>query len=232
MKVCLLTTTDELLRTFALWSAKADDIRVVTAWATTECLAFSQLTDSKKVISTLVVGLDFYQTGPLFLESFRSIIRIGEAFGRATFHPKVYLFCAKNFFCCILGSSNFTGGGFGNNTEVNLCVTGKVTDPFFGQVKTFIDREEAEARQLTSPEIDDYRRQFNELAAMRKRLKKFEIGPGGSTKVKAKKAREAAGEEPPEQLNKTWAEFAALIIAQEKRDGLILRGTTDKPGYL
>jgi hypothetical protein len=38
MKIRLLTTTAELVDLFRDWCKKADDIRVVTAWATTDCL--------------------------------------------------------------------------------------------------------------------------------------------------------------------------------------------------
>ena len=142
MQTRLLSTTAELVSIFGEWCAKADDIRIVTAWATMECLGCQQLAEASGAISTLVIGLDFYQTAPPFLESFRSNIRIGQAPGNAIFHPKVYLFRSGKSYCCILGSSNFTGGGFGDNVELNVSVMGKTAEPFFAQVVKFINAQE------------------------------------------------------------------------------------------
>lgn len=232
MKIKLLTTTAELAGLFQDWSRKATDIRVVTAWATSECLGCKDLAAAGGAISTLVVGLDFYQTAPSFLEAFRSTVRIGQAAGSPTFHPKVYLFQSANAYCCIVGSSNFTGGGFGSNVELNVCITGSVTDGFFSQAAAFIDSQEGQSTGITRSEIADYREQFDRLAAARQRLAKFRPSPKVQTTVKAKKSQESAGQAPPEQLNKTWTEYVKLIVAQEKRPGLVLRGTTDDPGYL
>ena len=232
MNVKLLTTTAELVGLFQDWCRKATDIRVVTAWATSECLGCKDLTASHGTISTLVVGLDFYQTAPSFLEAFRSTVRIGHAAGSATFHPKVYLFKRANTYCCIVGSSNFTGGGFGRNVELNVCITGNVTDGFFTQAAAFIKLQEDQSEGITRSEITDYCKQFARLAAARQRLAKFRPSTKAQTTVKAEKAKESAGQTPPEQLNKTWIEYVKLIAAQEKRPGLVLRGTEDNPGYL
>ncbi len=129
MRTRLLSATKDVVKAFEDWCAKAEDIRVVTAWATTDCVACDCLAKARSKISTMVVGLDLYTTSPSFLKSFRSIIRIGTAIKSATFHPKLYLFQDGNAFCCIMGSSNFTRGGFGDNTEVNVCVEGAKADP-------------------------------------------------------------------------------------------------------
>src|SRR5690349_14614925 len=87
----------------------------------------------------MVVGLDFYTTSPPSLHSFRSVIRIGNALNGGTFHPKLYMFENAGGFCCIMKSSNFTSGGFGDNAELNVCVEGGKSDPFFRQVSAFIE---------------------------------------------------------------------------------------------
>ncbi len=232
MKIRLLTKTSEVADLFRRWCNKATDIRVVTAWATSECLVCQDLTAARGAISTLVVGLDFHQTAPSFLEAFRSNVRIGEAAGSATFHPKVYLFQSGHAYCCIVGSSNFTGGGFGRNVELNVCVTGSVSDVFFSEVTAFIDSQEGQSTGITRTEIEDYREQFDGLAAARQRLAKFRSSPPVQATVKAKKLQESAGQAPPEQLNKTWKEYVKLIVDQENRPGLVLQGTEDEPGYL
>ena len=44
--------------------------------------------------------------------------------------------------------------------------------------------------------------------------------------MKVRKSEEAAGLEPPEQLNRSWREFTQLILAP-KRKGRVVK---DKPG--
>lgn len=232
MKIRLLTTTAELAALFREWRRKATDIRVVTAWATSECPACKELAAARGTISTLVVGLDFFQTAPSFLQSFRSTLRIGQAAGGATFHPKVYLFQDADSYCCIIGSSNFTGGGFGDNVELNVSVIGNVDDPFFRHVAAFINSQEERSVEITRSEVADYRDQYDRLAAARMRLAKYRLSPKAKIAAKAEKSRVATGLEPPEQLNKTWGEYVDLILSQEKRPGLVLQGTEDDPGYL
>jgi hypothetical protein len=64
MRSRLLSGTAELAKVFREWCGKADDIRIVTAWATTDCAVCDCLTKSRSKISTMVVGLDFYTTSP------------------------------------------------------------------------------------------------------------------------------------------------------------------------
>jgi hypothetical protein len=161
----------------------------------------------------MVVGLDFYTTSPPSLHSFRSLIRIGNALNGGTFHPKLYMSENAGGFCCIMESSNFTSGGFGDNAELNVCVEGGKLDPFFRQVSAFIEEQEKNSEPITKPEIADYRDQFEKLKAARKRLAKFRASTAAQAKAKAAKEQESTGEAPPKQLNKTWPEFVRLILA-------------------
>jgi len=231
MRSRLLAGTEELGKVFRQWSGKASDIRIVTAWATTDCAVCDCLNDARGKISTMVVGLDFYTTSPSFLESFRSVLRIGTALRGGTFHPKLYLFEDGGQRCCVMGSSNFTSGGFADNTELNVCIEGRTSDPFFRQVQAFIDEQEKQSQPISTPEIDDYREQFERLKASRARLAKFRASEGAQARAKTKKERETAGEEPPEQLNRTWPEFIQLILARKRRKRIV-QGTEDEPGYL
>jgi hypothetical protein len=85
MRSRLLTGTKEMANVFRKWCGKAENIRVVTAWATTDCAVCDCLQEARSKISTMVVGLDFYTTSPSFLESFLSVIRIGNALQGARF---------------------------------------------------------------------------------------------------------------------------------------------------
>ena len=120
---------------------------------------------ARSKISTMVVGLDFYTTSPAFLESFLSVIRIGKALQGGTFHSKLYLFQIADRFGCVMGSSNFTRGGFGDNAELNICIEGKKSDAFFREVAAFIEEQEKHSNPITVPEIADYKEQFQRLKA-------------------------------------------------------------------
>jgi hypothetical protein len=56
MHAPLLSGTDELAQVFREWCAKAKDIRIVTAWATTDCAVWDSLKNARSKISTMVVG--------------------------------------------------------------------------------------------------------------------------------------------------------------------------------
>jgi hypothetical protein len=173
----LLRTTKELDQVFRQWCGKAGNIRIVTAWAMMNCAVCDGLEKARSKISTMVVGLDFYMTSPSFLESFLSVIRIGASLQGGTFHPKLYLFEASKGFCCLMGSSNFTRGGFGDNTELNICVEGQKTDSLFRELTEFINEQERQSNPITDPELSDYRDQFEKLKEDRKRLAKYRPTP-------------------------------------------------------
>ena len=197
MRSRLLTGTKEMAHVFRKWCGETENIRVVTAWATTECAECDCLQEARSKISTMVVGLDFYTTSPSFLEAFLSVIRIGNALQRGIFHPKLYLFESGGRFCCLMGSSNFTSGGFADNTELNVCIEGRKSDAFFRQVETFIEEQEKHSDPITAPEIADYRDQFKRLKDARARLAKFRPNrtrrqrpkPSGKRKQLAKRCR-------------------------------------------
>jgi HKD family nuclease len=231
MRSRLLTGTKEMAQIFRKWCDRAENIRIVTAWATTDCMANECLEKARSKISTMVVGLDFYTTSPAFLESFLSVIRIGKALQGGTFHPKLYLFEIADRFGCVMGSSNFTRGGFGDNAELNICIEGKKSDAFFREVAAFIEEQEKRSDAITPPEIADYKEQFQRLKATRARLAKFQPDPAAQAKAKAVRDKEKAGEVLPAQLNRTWPEFLQLILAT-KRKGHVVQGTAKEPGYL
>jgi HKD family nuclease len=231
MQSRLLAGTAELAKVFREWSDKAETIRVVTAWATMDCAVCDSLKKSRNKITTMVIGLDFFSTSPSFLEDFWSIIRIGDAVRGGTFHPKLYLFENAGQCCCITGSSNFTSGGFGRNTELNICIEGSTSDPFFHQTSKFIDDQEKHSELIGSVIFDDYKARYNEYRSVRQKLSKFKLSKDTRAKAKEKQSREAAGQEPPEQLNRSWREFVDLVLAPQRKK----RVTDDAPserGYL
>jgi HKD family nuclease len=230
MQSRLLTGTEDLEKAFIKWSDLAENIRIVTAWATADCAVYKCLKDAHSKISTMVVGLDFYTTSPEFLDSFLSVVRIGSALRNGTFHPKLYLFELRDRFCCVMGSSNFTHGGFADNTELNICVEGRQSDRFYPQVSAFLDEQEKRSEIISAAEIADYAEQFERLRASRVRLAKFQPGAQAQAKSKTAKERETSGDAPPQQLNRTWPEFIAIILSATRRGRVI--GNADDSGYL
>jgi hypothetical protein len=130
-----------------------------------------------------------------------------------------------------MGSSNFTNGGFADNTEVNICIEGRKSDAFFRQVEAFIEEQEEHSDPITPPEIADYCDQFKRLKDARARLTKFRPDPDAQAKAKAVREKEAAGEALPAQLNRTWPECLKLILAT-KGKGHVVKGTAEGRSYL
>jgi PLD-like domain len=128
-----LATPALVNKEFQDWCDRADELWIASAWASRACPSSSALWLARKKIRALVVGLDFLQTDPGFLARFREHARVSTE--GATFHPKVYLFRAGRRFACMLGSSNFTAGGFGSNVEANIVIRGGVGEPLFKELR-------------------------------------------------------------------------------------------------
>lgn len=86
--------------------------------------------------ATFVVGIDFFQSEP---EVLRSLLRLrasaakiggkvsvymGSEADRCTFHPKVYWFKRKREEALVVGSANMTSGGFSDNHELSVALSG------------------------------------------------------------------------------------------------------------
>jgi hypothetical protein len=231
MKYTIVDDNNTLCSLFQHWANRADDIRIVTAWASMKCPTVDELIRTRRAISTMVVGFDFYQTDPAFLRKFSSVVRIGKA-ERATFHPKLYLFTKGRQFGCILGSSNFTGGGFETNTEVNILAEGRTNEPLYKSVRQFIDEQEKGAEPLRPDELLDYEQQHRRLARHRSRLARFRPSKAAGRRMAQRIRKEKAAAVPPSQLNISWDEFVALVRAHERRRGIQIQTTgTAEPGY-
>jgi hypothetical protein len=231
LKSRLLTGTMELAHVFRAWSRKTTDIRIVTAWATMDRVVCDNLRDARSKISTMVVGLDFHSTSPSLLEDFWSTVRIGGASNGGTFHPKLYLFRKGAACCCVMGSSNFTHGGFGDNSELNICMEGGASDPFFREVSRYIDEQEKRSDRISSPIFDEYKDRYAAFRTARQRIEKFRVGKRAKARARARTSAENAGREAPDQLNRTWPEFVKLILAGKRRHRVV-QGNSDAPSYL
>lgn len=121
----LIVSPRELSATFAEHLKSCKRISFATAWASTTFGGYKALKRHEDKISTAVVGTHFYQTDPKFIEHFALHEKV--RFIPATdgvFHPKVYLFEHQDGkWACLMGSANFTAGGFEVNQEACLLLT-------------------------------------------------------------------------------------------------------------
>ncbi|MGM9815488.1 MAG: phospholipase D family protein [Lepagella sp.] len=112
-------------------------------------------------ITKAVIGLHFYQTHPDFISAFyynENVRFIIESHG--VFHDKIYLFSnsAKDW-CAIIGSSNFTKGGFENNSECNILISNS-EDGRGAIYKTLIHRIDLtwkKSDSFTDKMLEDYK---------------------------------------------------------------------------
>jgi len=113
----LLAALNELVE----WSETLDFAYAWVHSAGDTMEAWCALDDAK--IRRAVVGVHFGGTEPFALEYFNDAIpgrvRVIEDRG-GTFHPKVIVGRCGSKRRAIIGSSNFTPGGFGANTELNV----------------------------------------------------------------------------------------------------------------
>ena len=100
-------------------------ISIAVAWANNQCSMYDVLCQNESKIEKMIVGLDFTRTTPTFIKRFISNKKVRFLkLGLHTFHPKFYFFYnSPSDWSLIIGSSNFTKGGFGLNMEA--CVLNK-----------------------------------------------------------------------------------------------------------
>lgn len=109
-----------------------------------------------------LVGLHFSQTEPWALRRLAAspgrLRVIHEASG--VFHPKLTIGRRGNLAKAVLGSSNFTGGGFGWNTELNVQVCGPCDcEPMKSIIAFFDEQWEGVLVKAVAPDdpwLDEY----------------------------------------------------------------------------
>ena len=150
----LLSSQKEITSTFNALLRECQSISFAVAWASIGFDSCTQLLKSRRKIRQGVVGTHFYQTAPEFIESF--IGKKNVKFIRSqssVFHPKVYLFEWRNGdWSCLIGSANFTRGGFGDNSELLIHIeksddlSGTIGAKIRSQIETYWARDTANIR--------------------------------------------------------------------------------------
>lgn len=75
------------------------------------------------------------------------------------FHPKLLIFKEQHRICAIVGSSNFTAGGWGGNLEANILICGNSSDRVMRDIDAFFQRIwRRGARRITEKIVLDYQK--------------------------------------------------------------------------
>ncbi len=198
---------------FVEYAKGSDKIWVATAWATdggdfelSEVLleAFKRHPDD-----VVVIGKDFNGTDPAFLWKLWPLIRVHDS-SDGTFHPKVYVFRSGDSFQAIVGSSNFTPSGFGDNIEVNLLLTGPCSDELFGILTKKVESLHYDGRRMGIGEFEDYEVAYNKM----RQRKANSNGHKGGTVPSTRKTSTLLGD-GEKLLRSNWDTFASEV----KKDG-------------
>src|SRR5271156_1589581 len=120
----ILTSAPKIARCFEQLLRRHTKFSMAVAWASVNFPAYDLLLDHKTKVSRAIVGLHFCQTHPDFIKEFLNDTRVRYIKKpNGVFHPKVYLFeTGKKSWACLIGSGNFTQGGFLANDEAIILI--------------------------------------------------------------------------------------------------------------
>lgn len=184
---------------------ECDTCQIAVAWATMGFDACNRLIKNRQKIDRMVVGTHFFQTHPDFIREFREHARV--RFVKKTdgvFHPKLYLFEMNTTkWECIVGSANFTNGGFDTNDEMAVLFTSEDRDSedSFAQGKRSIRAYWDKAVPFSD---DDYNGYKHQCELFRKQIKTLSGQFGDPNSTKGDKGRHPT--DIPE-LSMSWKKY-------------------------
>ena len=139
------------------------------------------------------IGLDFYLTEPVVLRKLLELtkehaLKLYLSDSSETFHPKIYAFQHSKGCSVIVGSANFTQGGFYANYEASALVEG-TSDTLMASVTQHFDAliDDEIIVPATRDRIDAYEREyvihdiFRKVAKKRAQKASSAIGPNFTT---------------------------------------------------
>lgn len=166
----LLTSSAALTREFARCANTFPRLDIAVAWAADPIRipSFDRLSAFSGQIHA-ILGISYDRTDPAAIQWFMdnaSGIRIFRT-NRRLFHPKLYLFRDPTRFALIVGSSNFTFGGFESNLEANILVEGTLSsrgNRDIRQLVTLLERwrQKKYSFKPTSAWLRDYADRYDE----------------------------------------------------------------------
>lgn len=225
--IAVLDTQKSLLAALDRLMGEADDVWFCVAWASgAGAMAAHWRSTELSKVSRALVGLDFDHTEPASLRAFASVpgrLRVVTD-PQGTFHPKLILGFTGDRVLAIMGSSNFTSGGFGGNTELNIFVDKRATSSTARDLKAYFKRhwKRPESFEPSSEFLDEYEARY---VARRNQPKPPRVRATGGRR------------RPPrlgDILSAEWADFVRMILGQEGQtstNGGAIEVTTPN-GYL
>lgn len=229
VRVRVLASVRELQRALKDVVEWAETIDFAYAWMSSgeDGSGFWNVLEDEK-IRRGIVGLHFAGTEPFVLEHFMpdpswsapERVRVITD-DRGTFHPKVLVAAKGDERRAILGSSNFTPGGFALNTELNVLLEGRADDAAFGDLDGAISRYWFRGRAITRELLKEYRAE----------AKKRRPERGGFRLPRRPVERRAQVDGPRHSLDVGWDDYVQLLRDQEQR-GLPLATNDGHPTYL
>lgn len=229
LRVRVLASFRELQRALKEVVEWAETIDFAYAWMSSgeDGIGFWNVLDDEK-IGRGIIGLHFAATEPYVLEHFMveppgvapERVRVITD-DRGTFHPKVLVAARGEERRAILGSSNFTPGGFVFNTELNVLLEGRADDVAFRDLDGAISRYWFRGRAITR----------EMLAVYRAEAKKRRPERGGFRLPRPPIEPSTRGEGPRHRLDVSWDEYVRLLREQEQR-GILLATNDGRPTYL
>lgn len=157
LNVCALTSPSESATVLDELGQWADEIRFAYAWASSgEGNAVHWRAVPLDRIRRAVIGCAFAQTEPYILYQLHAqrILRVADSEG--VFHPKLLVATKGAEARILVGSSNFTVGGFTRNTEVNVVLSGAVDHPTIAKLLAFVDEQWIRAIEPDGPWLAKY----------------------------------------------------------------------------
>lgn len=156
-----LSTSKETAKALKRLIKASSEIHIAVAWGSTSSPLFDLLSEHRRKIKQLTVGLHFYQTHPDFIKAFRT--HSAARFVQRTdgvYHPKVYLFKQPGEqWDCICGSSNFTSGGLASNQEASIWISNSDIggEEALLELTTALNQYAASAKRFGSQDLKVYR---------------------------------------------------------------------------
>jgi len=194
----LLTTPEQLGEKLKVVYHSSAQLHLMYAWAGSgDGRAHHWTSLPLHKVNRALIGIGFVGSEPHVLRELHhhSDLRIART-PDGTFHPKLLLGISGDRAWAIFGSSNFTTGGFQNNTELNAFIAGSIrSGPLRDALAFFEEHWERTPAELPDGWLDDYEDQF------RSRPKPVRPPP-----LRTKRLARHRG-----LLDMTWAQFIGHI---------------------
>lgn len=203
MKISVLTDAESLFQSLSTLFDWADDVDMAVAWATSaEGTGRHWRAMDLAKVRRAVIGTEFAQTEPWALSVLganRDRLRI-VINSTGTFHPKAIVGTRGKAIRAIVGSANFTSAAYTTNTELNVLLEGVADAPEFRKLSAFLDEQWTSGVELDDGWLAAYTKVWE--AAKRQKI----MVPQAKLEVTSLTS-----------LDISWADFVALIAAQEHR---------------